>query len=132
MTQSINDLKDKIILITKESKTKLIIGICIASILIFTFIGFTFGKYNPDPNSQVVQELLSKMLSDEKAKYEQIINEKDTEITKILIKLNDSEAKVISNQKEIAKLKSKINSIKPPENEKEIRQRLKDLGYETK
>ena len=132
MTQSINDLKDKIILITKESKTKLIIGICIASILIFTFIGFTFGKYNPDPNSQVVQNLLSKMLSDEKAKHEQIINEKDAEISKILIKLNDSITVIIENEKEINKLKSKINSIKPPENEKEIRQRLKDLGYETK
>jgi len=132
MTQSINDLKDKIILITKESKTKLIIGICIASILIFTFIGFTFGKYNPDPNSQVVQDLLSKMLSDEKAKHEQIINEKDAEISKILIKLNDSITVIIENEKEINKLKSKINSIKPPQNEKEVRDRLKDLGYETK
>ena len=132
MTQSINDLKDKIILITKESKTKLIIGICIVSILIFTFIGFTFGKYNPDPNSKVVQDLLSKMLSDEKAKHEQIINEKDTEITKILIKLNDSITVIIENEKEINKLKSKINSIKPPQNEKEVRDRLKDLGYETK
>jgi uncharacterized protein YjcR len=132
MTQSINDLKDKIILVTKDSKTKLIIGICIASIIIFTFIGFTFGKYNPDPNSQVVQDLLSKMLSDEKAKHEQIINEKDAEISKILIKLNDSITVIIENEKEINKLKSKINSIKPPQNEKEVRDRLKDLGYETK
>ena len=132
MTQSINDLKDKIILVTKDSKTKLIIGICIASIIIFTFIGFTFGKYNPDPNSQVVQNLLSKMLSDEKAKHEQIINEKDAEISKILIKLNDSITVIIENEKEINKLKSKINSIKPPQNEKEVRDRLKDLGYETK
>lgn len=132
MTQSINDLKDKIILVTKDSKTKLIISICIASIIIFTFIGFTFGKYNPDPNSQVVQDLLSKMLSDEKAKHEQIINEKDAEISKILIKLNDSITVIIENEKEINKLKSKINSIKPPQNEKEVRDRLKDLGYETK
>jgi uncharacterized protein YjcR len=132
MTQSINDLKDKIILVTKDSKTKLIVGICIASIIIFTFIGFTFGKYNPDPNSQVVQDLLSKMLSDEKAKHEQIINEKDAEISKILIKLNDSITVIIENEKEINKLKSKINSIKPPQNEKEVRDRLKDLGYETK
>jgi len=132
MTQSINDLKDKIILVNNDSKTKLIIGICIVSILIFTFIGFTFGKYNPDPNSQVVQDLLSKMLSDEKAKHEQIINEKDAEISKILIKLNDSITVIIENEKEINKLKSKINSIKPPQNEKEVRDRLKDLGYETK
>ena len=132
MTQSINDLKDKIILVTKDSKTKLIVGICIVSIIIFTFIGFTFGKYNPDPNSQVVQNLLSKMLSDEKAKHEQIINEKDAEISKILIKLNDSITVIIENEKEINKLKSKINSIKPPQNEKEVRDRLKDLGYETK
>jgi len=132
MTQSINDLKDKIILVTKDSKTKLIVGICIVSIIIFTFIGFTFGKYNPDPNSQVVQDLLSKMLSDEKAKHEQIINEKDAEISKILIKLNDSITVIIENEKEINKLKSKINSIKPPQNEKEVRDRLKDLGYETK
>jgi chorismate mutase len=143
MTKSINNLKDKmlletknlkdkVILETKDSKTKLIIGICIVFILVFTFIGFTYGRYNPDPNSKVVQELLSKMLSNEKDKYEQIINEKDREITNILIKLNDSIAKTIENEKEIAKLKNKINSIKPPQNEKEIRQRLKDLGYETK
>lgn len=132
MSETIDNLKDKVILVTNNSKTKLIVGICIVSILVFTFIGFTYGKYNPDPNSQVIQELLSKMLADEKSKYEQIMNQKDTEITNILIKLNDSIAKTIENEKEIAKLKTKINSIKPPQNEKEVRSRLKELGYETK
>lgn len=132
MTQSINDLKDKIILVTKDSKTKLIIGICIASIIIFTFIGFTYGKYNPDPNSQIVQELLNKMLSDEKLKYEQIINGKDIEINTINKQLELSMDKIKDNEKEIAKLKTKINSIKPPQNISEVKLRLKELGYETK
>ena len=132
MTQSINDLKDKIILVTKESKTKLIIGICIVSILIFTFIGFTFGKYNPDPNSQIVQELLNKMISDEKLKYEQIINGKDIEINTINNQLELSMNKIKDNEKEISKLKNKINSIKPPTNVNEVKLRLKELGYETK
>ena len=115
----------------KNSKTTILVLIGVGTIIAFLVIAFTIGKYNPDPNSQVIQELLSKMLSDEKSKYEQIINKKDMEINKINNQLNNSMVIITNNEKEIVKLKNKISSIKPPVNELEIRTRLKDLGYET-
>ena len=44
------------------------------------------NQCSPDTALRDIQDLLSKMLSDEKAKHEQIINEKDAEISKILVK----------------------------------------------
>jgi GTP-dependent phosphoenolpyruvate carboxykinase len=72
------------------------------------------------------------MLSDEKLKYEQIINGKDIEINTINKQLELSMDKIKDNEKEISKLKSKINNIKPPQNISEVKLRLKELGYETK
>ena len=75
---------------------------------------------------------LNKMISDEKLKYEQIINGKDAEINTINKQLELSINKIKDNEKEISKLKNKINNIKPPININEVKLRLKELGYETK
>ena len=132
MSEISNKIKDKLIILSKDNNSRIIIVISIIAIISFTIIGFTYGKHNPDPNSQVVQELLNKMISDEKIKYEQIINVKDNEINTINKQLELSMSIIQDNKKEITNLKNKIKNIKPPENESEIRSRLKDLGYETK
>jgi peptidoglycan hydrolase CwlO-like protein len=134
MSEITDKIKDKVIILSKDNNTRVIIIIVISIIAIISFaiIGFTYGKYNPDPNSQIVQELLNKMLSDEKLKYEQIINGKDIEINTINKQLELSMDKIKDNEKEIYKLKSKINNIKPPQNISEVKLRLKELGYETK
>lgn len=127
-----NKIKDKLILISKDNNSRIIIVIAIVTIIIFTIIGFTYGRNNPDPNSQIIQELINKMIIDERTKYEQIINKKDTEIESINKQLENSMNIIQDNKKELNKLKNKINNIKPPENEIEIIQRLKELGYETR
>ena len=132
MFELTNKIKENLVYVNKGSNTRIIVIISIIAIISFTIIGFTYGKYNPDPNSEVVQELLNKMLTDEKLKYEQIINGKDNEINTINKQLELSMSIIQNNKKEITNLKNKIKNIKPPENEKEIRSRLKDLGYETK
>ena len=132
MSEITDKIKDKVIVLTSNTNSRVIIVISIIAIISFTIIGFTYGKYNPDPNSQIVQELLNKMLSDEKLKYEQIINGKDIEINTINKQLELSMNKIKDNEKEISKLKNKINSIKPPTNINEVKLRLKELGYETK
>lgn len=99
--------------------------------IIFVFISFTVGRYYPNPQSEIIQNLINKALETEKSKYEIIIKEKNNQMTNILIKLNDSQNQVLLTQKELDKIKKQIQNIKPPENEKEIRERLKDLGYET-
>ena len=132
MSEISNKIKDKLIILTKDNNSRIIIVILIIAIFLFTIIGYTYGTHNIDPNSQEVQELLNKMLSDEKLKYEQIINGKDIEINTINNQLELSMNKIKDNEKEISKLKNKINSIKPPTNINEVKLRLKELGYETK
>lgn len=132
MSEITDKIKDKVIVLASNNNSRVIIVISIIAIISFTIIGFTYGKYNPDPNGQIVQELLNKMLSDEKLKYEQIINGKDIEINTINKQLELSMNKIKDNEKEISKLKNKINSIKPPTNINEVKLRLKELGYETK
>jgi len=125
------NIEDKFIAITNNPKTKFIIIGFIISLIIFLTIGFTIGKYNPDPNSKIVTELLNKLLYEDKLKYDQIIKEKDSQISNIQLQLNQSQNINSNYQKEISKLKNQLNNIKPPENENEIRERFKGLGYET-
>jgi len=112
-------------------KNKILIGVGVFVVIAIVFIGFTYGRYIPDPNSEIIQKLLNDKLSEEKIKYDKIIKDKDEQNKIIQNKLEDSRNINLNYQKEISKLKKQLINIKPPENEKEVRERFKDLGYET-
>lgn len=114
-----------------KTKNKLIVFVVGIGIIIFLIIGFTVGRYNPDPNSQAVQDLLDKMIKDEKNKYEQTLKEKDVIISNIQDQLNKSQIMNNEYQKEIDSLKVKYEQIVEPKTNQEIRKRLKDMGYVT-
>lgn len=132
MNEISNKIKDKLIFISKDNNSRIIIVAAIITIIIFTLIGFTYGRNNPDTNSHIIQELINRMITDERTKYEEIINKKDTEIESINKQLETSMSIIQDNKKELTKLKSRINNIRIPENENEIKIRLKELGYETR
>jgi len=124
-----------------SNKTYLVAGICLIGLIVILFIGFTLGKYKYDNGltqdyvNKLLQEKseeLNKKLVDEKIKYEQLIKDKDQQISSIEMQLNVSQTKNQSYKKEISKLKVQANTIKTPVNAKEVRERLKVLGYETK
>jgi nitrogen fixation protein FixH len=114
------------------STNSLVIGLAIFLIIVFLFVGFTWGKYHPDPNSAVVQTLLNQKLADEKAKAAKDIKERDDKITIIQNQLNQSYTKNSKYVTETTNLNKQIKSIKPPKDSKETKVELKGLGYETK
>jgi hypothetical protein len=120
----LNELADLITKTKESKKTKWIVGGIIVAFIAIAIIGFTTGRYNPDPNGAVVMQLIEKMKLEEKAKY-------DEKVLSIQTQLNQSQSINLSYQKEINNLNTKIKNIKVPQDIKEIRERLKVLGYET-
>lgn len=95
-------------------------------------IGITFGKYHPDPNSELVKELIEEKIHEEKVIFEQTIKDKDKKLIEIQTKLNESSVINASYIKAITELNSQLKKIQKPKDNKETRKRLKELGYETK
>lgn len=125
-------IDDKIKSVTdSKNKYKWIVFLVGIGIILFLIIGYTIGKYNPDPNGEAVQELLDKMLKEEKIKFEQTLKEKNLEISNIQRELNQSQIMNNEYQKEIDSLKVKYDQIVEPKTNIEIRKRLKDMGYVT-
>jgi len=108
------------------------IGIVFIAILIVLVIGFTIGRYNPDPNSQVVKNMINQKLIEERKAFDQSMKEKDDVIASIQDKLNKSNKTYSSYVKSIKDINEQIRNVKEPKNSKETKTRLKELGYETK
>jgi len=115
-----------------QIKSKVIYGVVIVALILFLAIGFTYGKYHPDPNSAVIQTLLNDKLSAEKEKAAKEIKERDNRITIIQNQLTKSYEKNSKYIVEITNLNKQIKGIKPPKDSKEAKAELKGLGYETK
>ena len=115
----------------KMNKGYLLGTIGLVFFILFLFVGFKYGSYHPNPNSEVVQTLLQDLLIKEKEYYEQLINEKDQQILVIQDKLNKSELLIENYKQELKKLNNLVINIKPPSSVGEVRERLRRLGYET-
>lgn len=108
------------------------IGALIVIMLLILFIGFTFGKYHPDPNSELVKELIDQKVKEERTQYEEVLKTKDTQLLDIQSQLNASSALNLSYIKSINELNSQFKKIQKPKSTNETKKRLKELGYETK
>ena len=117
---------------TFVSVNKWTILIIVVFIGLFLYIGFRYGSYHPDPNNVTVQNMLTKKITDAKTIAEQTIKDKDTQIKTLQDKLNQSYTKNSTYIKQILDLNTQVKNIKSPKNNKETRDRLKAVGYETK
>jgi uncharacterized protein (UPF0335 family) len=115
-----------------ETKSKVIYGIVAVALILFLVIGFTYGKYHPDPNSAIIQTLLNEKLATEKEKAAKDIKERDDKIKIIQDQLTKSYTKNSKYVLEIDSLNKQIKNIKPPKDSKEVKAELKGMGYETK
>ena len=85
--------------IARPYKTSIIIGTIVVAVLLFAFITFTVGRYHP--NSEIVDELVTKQLAIAKEKYETDMKIKDEEIAR----LNKEK---IASEKKYAEFKKKL------------------------
>jgi len=106
--------------------------ILIAMLCLVLFIGFTFGKYHPDPNSELIKELIDQKVQEERLQYEEVLKTKDTQLLDIQSQLNASSNLNLSYIKSINELNSQFKKIQKPKSTNETKKRLKELGYETK
>lgn len=108
------------------------VAITVVALCIVLIIGITFGKYHPDPNSELIKELIDQKINEEKVAFEQTIKDKDKVIGDIQSQLNASSNLNLSYIKSINELNSKFKKIQKPKSTNETKKRLKELGYETK
>lgn len=112
------------------STTKIIIVVAAFLVVVSIFLGYTYGAKNP--NKDLLEQLL-------KAKIDVIETEKESQLAILQNTITDLEAKLKSSQtqyltakKRIVSLQKSIESVKPPENISEVKERFKVLGYEPK
>jgi len=111
---------------------KTIIGVAIGAIILFLIIGFTIGKYHPDPNSQAVQDIVNKQLAEDKAAYEQTIKEKNAQLDDLSKQLINSNKIIYIYREQLNNLNVKVANIKPPKTMTEAKTRLRGMKYEVK
>jgi 5-bromo-4-chloroindolyl phosphate hydrolysis protein len=116
--------------IARPYKTNIIIGTLLVAALIFAFITFTVGRYHP--NSEIVDELVTKQLAVAKEKYETDMKAKDLEIARLAKEKKLSEAKFAEFKKKLQEADQKITDIVPPKTMKEAKARMGRAGYVVK
>lgn len=116
--------------IARPYKTNIIIGTLLVAALIFAFITFTVGRYHP--NSEIVDELVTKQLAVAKEKYETDMKAKDLEIARLAKEKKLSEAKFAEFKKKMQEADQKITDIVPPKTMKEAKERMGRAGYVVK
>lgn len=103
--------------------------LAIASLIVFVFIGYEFGTYNP--KSDLITQLVDRQLKEEKARFAAEIKIKDDQLSELQKSLILSQSKYFATQTEIDRLRGTIINAKPPTDLKEIRKRLLSHGYPT-
>lgn len=116
--------------IARPYKTSIIIGTIVVAVLLFAFITFTVGRYHP--NSEIVDELVTKQLAIAKEKYETDMKTKDLEIARLAKEKKLSEAKFAEFKKKMQEADQKITDIVPPKTMKEAKERIGRAGYVVK
>ena len=116
--------------IARPYKTSIIIGTIVVAVLLFAFITFTVGRYHP--NSEIVDELVTKQLAIAKEKYETDMKIKDEEIARLAKEKKLSEAKFAEFKKKMQEADQKITDIVPPKTMKEAKERIGRAGYVVK
>lgn len=116
--------------IARPYKTSIIIGTIVVAVLLFAFITFTVGRYHP--NSEIVDELVTKQLAIAKEKYETDMKTKDLEIARLAKEKKLSEAKFAEFKKKMQEADQKITDIVPPKTMKEAKERMGRAGYVVK
>ena len=116
--------------IARPYKTSIIIGTIVVAVLLFAFITFTVGRYHP--NSEIVDELVTKQLAIAKEKYETDMKIKDEEIARLNKDKIASEKKYAEFKKKLLQADKQIAEIKPPKTMKEAKERMGRAGYVVK
>ncbi len=106
--------------------------VVIVLLCIVLIIGITFGKYHPDPNSELIKDMIEQKVKEERTQYEEVLKIKDSALLDIQSQLNASSNLNLSYIKSINELNSQFKKIQKPKSTNETKKRLKELGYETK
>ena len=110
----------------------------VATVIIFLFIAFKFGTYNPQ--SEIVTKLVDQQIKVDKEKfasdlaalqkkYNEDIKQKDVIIGKLQEDIQISDTKYQTTKKQIEMLKKEMNNYVLPKNMAEAKNSLRKLGY---